>query len=165
MGAWLPPLSGCPGGRPVLSRLGTAGVLYCRPYTYPVQRAIPSARGCVTSPSPRRSLEGLGILDPMAIGSALRLRLRSRLTLIRLALIRNPWSCGVVVSRHHCRYLSLHLLFRYLQLGSRHAFSGCRNAPLPITLKGRFHGFGNGLMPDYYPCGITRLVSCYALFK
>ena len=28
-----------------------------------------------------------------------------------------------------------------------------------------FHGFGNGLMPDYYPRGITRLVSCYALFK
>ena len=28
-----------------------------------------------------------------------------------------------------------------------------------------FHGFGIMLMPDYYPCGITRLVSCYALFK
>ena len=26
-------------------------------------------------------------------------------------------------------------------------------------------GFGSMLMPDYYPCQIPRLVSCYALFK
>ena len=101
----------------------------------------------------------------MAIGYALRLLLRSRLTLIRLALIRNPWSYGGRVSRPPYRYLSLHLLFRDLQQGSRPTFCGYRNAPLPITHKGRFHGFGNGLMPDYYPCGITRLVSGYALFK
>ena len=105
------------------------------------------------------------MLTVSSIGYALRLPLRSRLTLIRLALIRNPWSCGEGVSRPLCRYLYLHLLFRLLQRGSRHAFSGYRNAPLPIDLYGRFHGFGNGLMPDYYPCGITRLVSCYALFK
>ena len=29
----------------------------------------------------------------------------------------------------------------------------------------RFHVFGTVLMPDYYPRGTTRLVSCYALFK
>ena len=108
---------------------------------------------------------GDGIFTVCPSGRALRLPLRSRLTLIRLALIRNPWSCGVRVSRPDCRYLYLHLLFRHLQHGSRHTFCGLRNAPLPITAKLRFHGFGNGLMPDYYPCGITRLVSCYALFK
>ena len=32
-------------------------------------------------------------------------------------------------------------------------------------LKARSHVFGTGLMPDYYPCGAARLVSCYALFK
>ena len=27
------------------------------------------------------------------------------------------------------------------------------------------HDFGTGLMPDYYPRGAARLVSCYALFE
>ena len=31
--------------------------------------------------------------------------------------------------------------------------------------KRAFHGFGCMLMPEYYPCGTARLVSCYALFK
>ncbi len=101
----------------------------------------------------------------MSIGVASRLALRPRLTLIRLALIRNPWSSGVGVSRPHCRYLFLHLLFRTLQRGSRPAFRGDRNAPLPTLYYKVSHGFGNGLMPGYYPCGATRLVSCYALFK
>ena len=106
-----------------------------------------------------------GMLTVSSIWFALRLPIRSRLTLIRLALIRNPWSCGEGVSRPLCRYLYLHLLFRGLQRGSRHAFHGYRNAPLPAMHKARLHVFGTGLMPDYYPCGTTRLVSCYALFK
>ena len=71
----------------------------------------------------------------MSIGVASRLALRSRLTLIRLALIRNPWSSGVGVSRPHYRYLFLHLLFRLLQQGSRLTFCGYRNAPLPTLSK------------------------------
>ena len=105
------------------------------------------------------------MLTVSSIGCALRLCLRSRLTLIRLALIRNPWSYGGEVSRLPYRYLYLHLLFRDLQQGSRLAFVGYRNAPLPTDALRRFHVFGTGLMPDYYPCGTTRLVSCYALFK
>ena len=72
-----------------------------------------------------------GMLTVSSIGCALRLCLRSRLTLIRLALIRNPWSYGGGVSRSPCRYLYLHLLFRGLQPGSRPTFRGYRNAPLP----------------------------------
>ena len=72
-----------------------------------------------------------GILTVSAIGSAVRLRLRARLTLIRLALIRNPWSCGEEVSRLLYRYLYLHLLFHGLQSVSRPAFAGEWNAPLP----------------------------------
>ena len=30
---------------------------------------------------------------------------------------------------------------------------------------GPSHSFGTGLMPDYYPRGAARLVSCYALFE
>ena len=74
-----------------------------------------------------------GILTVSAIGLAVRLSLRSRLTLIRLALIRKPWSFGVEVSRLHYRYLYLHLLFRTLQPASPPTFAAVRNAPLPIT--------------------------------
>ena len=55
--------------------------------------------------------------------------LRSRLTLIRLALIRNPWSSGEGVSRPLCRYLYLHLLFRPLQKGSRPPFRAAGMLP------------------------------------
>ena len=74
-----------------------------------------------------------GIFTVSSIGSASRLPLRSRLTLIRLALIRKPWSFGVEVSRLHYRYLYLHLLFRTLQPASPPTFAAVRNAPLPIT--------------------------------
>ena len=73
-----------------------------------------------------------GILTVSSIGFAVRLILRSRLTLIRLALIRNPWSCGEEVSRLLYRYLCLHLLFHCLQPVSRQAFCDPWNAPLPI---------------------------------
>ncbi len=63
--------------------------------------------------------------------------LRSRLTLIRLALIRNPESFGEGVSHPLYRYLFLHLLFRTLQQGSRLTFNAERNAPLPLI-----HSFG-----------------------
>ncbi len=108
---------------------------------------------------------GLRILHRMSIGYASRLPLRPRLTLIRLALIRNPWSFGEGVSLPLCRYLFLHLLFRRLQGVSRPPFDGFRNAPLPSRPYGGIHGFGSGLMPVYYPRGTARLVSCYALFE
>ena len=120
-------------GRSVLSRFIIGGVLHRRRYNYAVQRTIPSVRGCVTSPSPHRSYVGCRNVDRLAIGCALRLPLRSRLNLIRLALIRNPWSFGGGVSRSPCRYLYLHLLFRYLQPRSRMTFIGLRNAPLPTV--------------------------------
>ena len=50
-------------------------------------------------------------INLLSIELRFRLALRSRLTLIRLALIRKPWSFGVRVSRPHYRYLCLHLLF------------------------------------------------------
>ena len=122
-------------GLAVLSRFATRRVLDSSAYSFAVQRAIPSARGCVTSPSPRRSVAGCRNVDRLSIGCASRLPLRSRLNLIRLALIRNPGSFGGGVSRPPCRYLYLHLLFRPLQKGSRPAFGGERNAPLPTVQK------------------------------
>ena len=73
------------------------------------------------------------MLTVSAIGLAVRLSLRARLTLIRLALIRKPWSYGEGVSRPLCRYLYLHLLFHTLQSASRRAFDAEWNAPLPTS--------------------------------
>ena len=73
-----------------------------------------------------------GILTFSSIGLAFRLILRTRLTLIRLALIRNPQSSGEEVSHPLYRYLYLHLLFLTLQNDSHHSFYADKNAPLPI---------------------------------
>ena len=81
-------------------------------------------------------LAGTGILTrrPSAAPPLQRVRLRTRLTLIRLALIRNPWTSGVEVFHLHCRYLCLHLLFHTLQQASRPIFNAEWNAPLPILI-------------------------------
>ena len=104
-----------------------------------------------------------GILTVSAIGLAVRLNLRTRLTLNRLALFRKPWSCGGGASHPPYRYLYLHLLFHTLQNTSRYAFDTDWNAPLPILNVS--HSFGRQLIPDYYPRTVPRLVSCYALFE
>ncbi len=69
-------------------------------------------------------LAGDGMLTVCPSGKASRPSLRPRLTLIRLALIRNPWPSGGRVSRPPCRYSYLHLLFRTLQDPSRDPFAG-----------------------------------------
>ena len=104
-----------------------------------------------------------GILTVSAIGLAVRLNLRTRLTLNRLALFRKPWSCGGGASHPLYRYLYLHLLFHTLQNTSRYAFNAEWNAALPILNVS--HSFGRQLIPDYYPRTVPRLVSCYALFE
>ena len=103
------------------------------------------------------------MLTGSAIGLAVRLSLRSRLTLIRLALIRKPESFGEGVSHPLYRYLYLHLLFHTLQQSSRFIFYAEWNAPLPIITYPT--ASVDNLIPDYYPRQTPRLVSCYALFK
>ena len=122
-----PPSPRCPLARRlgVLSHLGTRRVLNCAAYTFLLQPAIPSAGGGSGPPSPLRSPVGYGNVDPLPIGATpplQRRRLRSRLTLIRLALIRKPWSSGVGVSRPHCRYSCLHLPYTALHRISRCGF-------------------------------------------
>ena len=77
-----------------------------------------------------------GILTVSSIGFGSRLILRSRLTLIRLALIRKPWSFGEGVSRPLYRYLYLHLLFRKLQHASLHTFVAVGMLPYRLPLTG-----------------------------
>ena len=134
----------------------------CPQYIYTLQRTIPSVRTPFTTPSPHRSYCQYMNINMLSIDYAFRLRLRSRLTLIRLALIRKPWSFGGRVSRPPYRYLYLHLLFHALQQRSSSIFNAHGMLPYHPS---RIHGFGTGFMPDYYPRRIARLVSCYALFK
>ena len=101
-----------------------------------------------------------GILTRSSIVIALRLRLRSRLTLIRRALIRNPWSFGGEESHLPYRYSFLHLLFPALQQISRFIFFA--QGMLPYHPYGSMASAGD-FMPDYYPRLVARLVSCYAL--
>ena len=118
----------------------------CYAYIYTLQRAIPSARMPFTTPSPHRSYCRYMNINMLSIDYAVRLRLRSRLTLIRLALIRKPWSFGVRVSHPHYRYLCLHLLFQTLQHVLQHTFSADWNAPLPDHyLSSKIHSFGSML--------------------
>ncbi len=137
-----------------------------RPCSFGVQRTIPSVRmhSAPPSPLPLRHA-GLRNIDRMSIHITSLVCVRSRLTLNRLALFRNPWSFGEGVSRPLCRYLYLHLPFRHLHRVSRHGFADGGMLPYRSTYEGGSHVFGTGLMPDYYPCGAARLVSCYALFK
>ncbi len=55
--------------------------------------------------------------------------LRPRLTLIRLALIRKPWSFGVQVFHLHYRYLCLHFLFQPLQHTLQYTFAATGMLP------------------------------------
>ena len=94
----------------------------------------PSARGSVTAPSPRRAGGSNVILNVSAIGLSVRMSLRTRLTLSRLALLRKPWSFGEGASHPLYRYLFLHLLFQKLQQESSSYLQRRWNAPLPILL-------------------------------
>ena len=71
-------------------------------------------------------------INVVPIDYGFRPRLRGRLTLRRLALRRKPWTFGENVSHILYRYLCQHSHFRYLQHPLQDAFTGLRNAPLPL---------------------------------
>ena len=95
----------------------------------------PSGRGPYVSASHLRLAfsGGTGIFNPFAIAYAFRPRLRSRLTLFRLTLNRNPWAYGGQVSHLSYRYSCLHFRFQKLHPASRQGF--CAAGMLPYRLK------------------------------
>ena len=100
----------------------------------------PSTRYSVTARSFHHSVTPSPVCpvweySPICHRNPLRVILRSRLTLIRLALIRKPWSIGVGVSRPHYRYLCLHLLFQNLQHTSPCAFTDVGMLPYQTDLR------------------------------
>ena len=86
------------------------------------QRTLPSVRRKLGDPS-LLSICRCRNINLLAIGFALRLILRTGLTLIRLTLIRNPWVFGEGVFHSFYRYLYLHFLLKPFQHGSPHTFN------------------------------------------
>ena len=160
-----PPSPRCPvvRRRPVLSRLGTERISPPRiPSRFNPQFRLRAAVPVLRPRFAARAGTGMLTRSPSDWPPSQRRALRPRLTLIRLALIRKPWSSGVRVSHPHCRYSCLHLPFRTLQHASRHTFKASGMLPYrycyPTSSAARF-------MPVHYPYPPARLVSCYALFE
>ena len=87
-------------------------------------------------------------INRVPIDYPLRARLRGRLTLLRLALSRNPWDFGERASHPLYRYSCQHSHFRYLHDPLPDRFISLRNAPLPRVLLHTL-SFGARLEPRY----------------
>ena len=131
---------------------------------YGLQRTIPSVRGSSTPRSPVVPVHGCRNINRLSIACASRLPLRSRLTLIRLTLFRNPWVFGVKIS------IFIVVTYAYIFFSARsskpHGSPSTPGGMLP------YHAHccaskasAAVLMPAHHPRVIARLVSCYALFE
>jgi hypothetical protein len=88
-------------------------------------------------------------INLLSIAYAFRPRLRSRLTLSRLALLRNPWAFGGGVSHSsfvtHASILTSHAS----TAGLRRRFAGMGTLPYHSTTSREVRGFGSMLEPRY----------------
>jgi hypothetical protein len=116
---------------PVLSGLSLNGKrIYLPPGLHPSTPYSVTGRKCHFCVTPLPGVDvGTGILNRFSIGFAFRLHLRSRLTLIRLALIRNPWVFGGGVSHPSYRYSCLQFRSRAFHYFLQNSF--CTLGMLP----------------------------------
>ena len=142
------------------------------PSAYALQRTSVCARTLRVCVTPQvNAVRWYGNVDPFSIAYAFRPRLRSRLTLFRLTLNRNPWAYGGPVSHRSYRYSCLHFLFQKLhaRLTTR---LRCRwNAPLPLDRRiDQIRSFGAKLdarkfsMPDRSTSELLRTLSMNGCF-
>ncbi len=142
------------------------------PPAYTLQRTSVCARALRVCVTPQvNAVRWYGNVDPFSIAYAFRPRLRSRLTLFRLTLNRNPWAYGGPVSHRSYRYSCLHFLFQKLhaRLTTR---LRCRwNAPLPLDRRiDQIRSFGAKLdarkfsMPDRSTSELLRTLSMNGCF-
>ena len=118
-------------------------------------------------PSLERQAGGTGILNLLSIAYAFRPRLRGRLTLGGRTFPRKSWDYGGRDSHPAYRYSCPHNHFHgvHARLPLRFKLHGtllyhwARSKPDPIR------SVGSRFSPDHFRRKITRLVSCYALFK
>ena len=111
--------------------------IYLHPSTY----YSVSTQTFHTSSTPSQLSRYMNI-NMLSIGFSFRIHLRFRLTLIRLTLIRKPWSFGVRVFHPHYRYLCLHFLFQSLQHISQYIFYAAGMLPYLLIIH-QDHSFGN----------------------
>ena len=90
-----------------------------------------------------------GNINPVPIDYAFRPRLRGRLTLLRLALSRNPWTSGERVSHPLYRYSRQHSHFPALQRASRPTFTAQGTLRYRACPKACTQSFGSWLEPRY----------------
>ena len=121
------------------------GSRYCRlsACAYDLQRAIPSARGSVTSRSQGCQQGRRRNLDRLVIRLPLRAPLSPRLTLNRLTLFRKPWVFGVHVSA--CIVVTYAYIFVSSRSSTPHGAPSRPTGMLPYRSIFRSHSFGNGL--------------------
>ena len=151
---WLPALSARPKARRTFG--------FQSPYV--LKRGIPSPRGSVTTRSSRNPQCGRRNIDRLGITCPCRVRLSSRLTLIRLAWFRKPWVFGVNIS------IFIVVTHAYIFVSGRsrkaHASPSTPTGMLPYhTTLIVSSASATVLMPDHHPRDSARLVSCYALFE
>ena len=105
-------------------------------------------------------------INVFPIDYAFRPRLRSRLTLRRLTLRRNPWTFGEGVSHTLYRYSCQHSHFRYLQDRSRVSLHWLTERSATACLRTPISS-AHGLSPVTFSAqdGLSRPVSYYAFFK
>ena len=147
--SWQPDYLHYPFGRSllVLSGFSLNGERICLlPGLHPSTPTFVTGRKCHLCVTPLPSANvGTGILNRFSIGYAIRLRLRSRLTLIRLTLIRNPWVFGGGVSHSSYRYSCLQVLLPALHQSSPIDFRALAMLPYPSQHTLQRHSFGNRL--------------------
>ncbi len=106
-----------------------------------------------------------GNINPLSIDYAFRPRLRSRLTLGGRAFPRNPWTFGGGDS-HSPFATHAYILARVASTaGSRRRFDGHSTLLYRSCTRQKPAASVLCLAPLHFPRGITRPVSCYALFK
>ena len=153
-------------GLPLLSCFGSGGGFACRPPHLRISTPYSvRARKCHSSVSASHRAVVTESLPFLPSHHPITVLLRTRLTPGRLTLPGKPWPFGEGASHPLYRYLYLHLLFHTLQHASSAHLHSIWNAPLPIPIARHPAPSVTGFIPDYYPCGIPRLVSCYALFE
>ncbi len=142
------------------------------PPAYTLQRTSVCARALRVCVTPQvNAVRWYGNVDPFSIAYAFRPRLRSRLTLFRLTLNRNPWAYGGPVSHRSYRYSCLHFLFQKLHARLTTRLRSRWNAPLPLDRRiDQIRSFGAKLdarkfsMPDRSTSELLRTLSMNGCF-
>ena len=106
-------------------------------------------------------------INLVPIDYAFRPRLRGRLTLLRLALSRNPWTFGDRVSHPVYRYSCQHSHFCTLQARSPSPFTAYRTLRYHVHTRCTSSASAHGLSPvtSSPQDNLSRPVSYYAFFK